>query len=78
MLSPRRGFLPETTGSGMPTFPFRLHDMLNDAEKKKFDHIVAWQGPQEFKVHDRALFEKLVLPTYFQIRFKSFQRQRKY
>ncbi len=52
--------------------------MLNDAEKKKFDHIVAWQGPQEFKVHDRTLFEKLVLPTYFQIRFKSFQRQRKY
>jgi len=77
--SPRRGFLPETTCCGNPTFPFRLHEMLNDAEKKNFDHIVSWQGPQAFKVHDRTTFEKWVLPAYYsQTRYKSFQRQRKF
>jgi hypothetical protein len=78
MYPPRIGLLPQTTCCGIPTFPFRLHDMLNDAENEKFDHIVSWQGQQEFKIHDRAMFEKQVLPKYFQIRFKSFQRQRKY
>jgi len=75
---PRRGFLPETTCYGSPTFPFRLHEMLNDAEQKKFDHIVSWQGSQAFKVHDRTTFEKWVLPAYYsQTRYRSFQRQRK-
>jgi len=75
----RRGFLPETTCCGNLTFPFKLHEMLIDAEKKKFDHIVSWQGLQAFKVHDRTIIEKRVLPAsyYSQTRYKSFQRQRK-
>jgi HSF-type DNA-binding len=77
MAAPRIGLLPKTTCCGIPTFPFRLHDMLNDAERKKFDHVVSWQNPQSFKIHDRKVFEKYVLPRYFQTRFKSFQRQRK-
>ena len=70
---------PETIGCGSrATFPFRLHDMLNDAEEKNFDHIISWQGLQAFKVHDRDLLEKDILPVYFlQTRYKSFSRQRK-
>ncbi len=60
------------------TFPFRLHEMLNDAEEKKFDHIISWQGPHGFIIHDRGLLEKQVLPQYYlQTRYKSFTRQRK-
>jgi HSF-type DNA-binding len=81
MLTPRRGpVTTETTGSGSRlTFPFRLHDMLNDAEEKQFDHIISWQGLHAFKVHDRELLERDILPLYFlQTRYKSFSRQRKF
>ena len=61
------------------TFPFRLHEMLNDAEEKRFDHIISWQGPHGFIIHDRGLLEKQVLPQYYlQTRYKSFTRQRKF
>ena len=52
--------------------------MLNDAEEKKFDHVIAWQGQHGFIIHDRGLLEKHVLPLYYlQTRYKSFTRQRK-
>jgi HSF-type DNA-binding len=71
-----RGSAQEVASSS--TFPFRLHEMLNDAEEKKFDHVIAWQGPHGFIIHDRALLEKHVLPLYYlQTRYKSFTRQRK-
>lgn len=72
--------LSEVACTGLPAFPFRLHDMLNDAEAKGFDHIVSWQeGGRSFKVHDKDQFSKILLPRYFQgqTRYKSFQRQRK-
>jgi len=71
--------LRETTCCGNPTFPFRLHVMLDEAEEKNFDHVVSWEGSQAFRIHDRVMFEKHVLPRYyFQTRYKSFLRQRKY
>ena len=73
--------LSEVACTGLPAFPFRLHDMLNDAEPKGFDHVVSWQeGGRSFKVHDKEQFSKVLLPRYFQgqTRYKSFQRQRKF
>lgn len=73
--------LSEVACTGLPAFPFRLHDMLNDAEAKGFDHVVSWQeGGRSFKVHDKEQFSKILLPRYFQgqTRYKSFQRQRKF
>ncbi len=73
--------LSEIACTGLPAFPFRLHDMLNDAEAKGFDHIVSWQiDGRSFKVHDKDQFSSGILPRYFQgqTRYKSFQRQRKF
>jgi hypothetical protein len=61
--------------SALP-FPVKLHDMLHDAEKKGFQHIVSWlpEG-NRFQIHDpEALTD--VLQVYFrQTKYKSFLRQ---
>jgi hypothetical protein len=69
--------LSETTSTGNSAFPWRLHDMLNDAEKKGFENIVSWQQDGKgFKVHMQKEFSNIVLPSYFnQSQYKSFQRQ---
>jgi hypothetical protein len=59
-------------------FPFRLYDMLEDAERKGFDHIVAWlPNGDGFRVYRFDDFVNEILPLYFnqQTRYKSFQRQ---
>eukprot|EP00934_Nitzschia_sp_Nitz4_P008547 Nitzschia sp. Nitz4//scaffold68_size99682//46050//47252//NITZ4_004565-RA/size99682-processed-gene-0.92-mRNA-1//-1//CDS//3329556596//8537//frame0 len=58
-------------------FPWKLHIMLEDAEKNHFSNIVAWLPDQRtFRVHDIRLFVEQVLPQYFrQTQYKSFQRQ---
>lgn len=68
---------PKYTSSGIPTFPFVLHTMLDEADEEGFANVVSWMGPQTFKVHDRERFAKYILPRYFcaQTKFKSFQRQ---
>jgi len=57
-------------------FPFRLHNMLDDAERSGHAHIVSWcPGGDSFKIHKP---QKLitVLQLYFrQSKFKSFLRQ---
>jgi len=57
-------------------FPFRLHNMLDDAEKSGHADIVSWcPGGDSFKIHKP---QKLigVLQKYFrQSKFKSFLRQ---
>ena len=69
--------LAEVTSSGIPAFPWRLHDMLDDAPRKNFESIVSWQmGGRAFKVHDTKLFVSTIMPNYFnQSHYKSFQRQ---
>jgi hypothetical protein len=75
--SSSKSFLSEVTNSGIPAFPWRLHDMLNDAETQSYEHIVSWQnGDEGFKVHDPKVFVQSIMPKYFnQTQYKSFQRQ---
>ena len=57
-------------------FPFRLHNMLDDAERTGHSHIVSWSpGGESFKIHlPKQLIN--VLQKYFrQSKFKSFLRQ---
>lgn len=73
------GVSGEIACTGLPAFPFRLHEMLNDAETSRFDHIISWQKDgKSFKVHDKVKFEREILSQYFrgQKHYKSFQRQR--
>jgi hypothetical protein len=66
-----------TTSTGIPAFPWRLHDMLEDAETKGFSNIVAWQEDGSgFKVFESKAFVEDIMPAYFnQTQYKSFQRQ---
>lgn len=68
----------ETEATGIPVFPWQLHDMLHDAEADGFTDIVSWEeGGRSFRVHDRNAFITTILPSYFhgQKHYKSFQRQ---
>jgi hypothetical protein len=69
--------LNETTSTGIPAFPWKLHDVLEDAELKNFTHIVSWtMGGRAFKVHNQKEFENKIMTQYFnQTQYKSFQRQ---
>jgi len=59
------------------TFPYRLHTMLTDVHDFGLTEVVSFQGNKHFKVHNRGLFEAMILPRYFQTQtyYKSFQRQ---
>jgi hypothetical protein len=63
--------------SNSDPFPWKLHDMLENAEALGFHDIVSWEhGGEAFKVHDPDRFVATVLRCYCsQTRFKSFQRQ---
>jgi len=69
--------LSETTSTGIAAFPWKLHDVLEDAERKGFANIVSWMmDGRAFKVHDQKLFESQIMSRYFnQTMYKSFQRQ---
>jgi hypothetical protein len=69
--------LSETTSTGNAAFPWRLHDLLNDAKQRGFENIVSWQQDGKgFKVHRQKDFADIVMPSYFnQSQYKSFQRQ---
>eukprot|EP00934_Nitzschia_sp_Nitz4_P005450 Nitzschia sp. Nitz4//scaffold111_size72815//2582//3578//NITZ4_005774-RA/size72815-snap-gene-0.95-mRNA-1//1//CDS//3329533132//5440//frame0 len=58
-------------------FPFRLHDMLNDAESHGVDHIISWLPcGKMFKVHNHKEFANKIMPRYCRHnRYKSFLRQ---
>lgn len=67
--------------TGLPTFPFLLHKMLNDAELYGFEEVVSWLNDgRSFKIHDKQKFVCEILFRYFrgQHQYKSFQRQRKH
>jgi hypothetical protein len=58
-------------------FPCKVYQMLEDADEQGFRHVVSWNSDGSgFKVHDSAVFTKLIIPLYFnQTKYKSFQRQ---
>mmetsp|Transcript_20579 Transcript_20579/g.59600 ORF Transcript_20579/g.59600 Transcript_20579/m.59600 type:complete len:315 (-) Transcript_20579:30-974(-) len=59
------------------SFPFKLHLMLDTAEKDGYSHVVSWvKGGTAFQVHNHDLFVKHVMPNYFdQSKYESFRRQ---
>ena len=60
------------------SFPSRLYELLDDADKQGFDHIISWQhGGRSFKVHQPEYFALHIMQRYFAqtTKFKSFQRQ---
>jgi len=74
------GTIRVASGSGfrkMKPFPWRLHEMLEEIEKKKLDWIVSWlPDGQSFQVHNQEAFSETIIPMYFRhTRYKSFQRQ---
>jgi hypothetical protein len=58
-------------------FAWKLHIMLEDAEKSGNEHIISWVDlGRGFKVYDLDEFMKKVVPHFFkQSKWKSFQRQ---
>ena len=59
-------------------FPWKLHEMLDDADVEGFSDIVSWLpgSTNSFKVHQRGVFGEGIMPRYFKkIQFKSFRRQ---
>jgi len=58
-------------------FPVKVYEMLENAEKKQFSHIVSWnETGTGFMVHDKDHFTKEIVPHYFNLtKYKSFQRQ---
>jgi hypothetical protein len=59
------------------SFPWKVHLMLEEAEKQKFQHIVSWvNNGSAFKVHNTEEFVTKVMPNYFdQTMYESFRRQ---
>jgi hypothetical protein len=57
-------------------FPWKLHVMLEDAEKEHNQDIVSWDPVgMSFKVYKPEEFVKEIMPRYFkQTQFRSFQR----
>lgn len=61
-------------GTGEP-FPLKLHVLLEETEERGFSSIISWVGPNAFKVHQKELFQSLVMPSYFDsTNYKTFQR----
>ena len=58
----------------MPTFPFKLHAILSD---DNLDDVITWlPNGLSWRVVNRRLFEKDVIPLYFRHgNFSSFMRQ---
>ena len=61
---------------GSTPFPLRLHNLLDDAERKGFAHVISWEADGgSFKVKEPDLMED-VLPKYFKLtKYRSFLRQ---
>jgi len=57
-------------------FPFRLHNMLDDAERSDHAHIVSWcSGGESFKIHEPTKLISVLQKYFRQSKFKSFLRQ---
>lgn len=64
------------SGGGGDTYIGRVHDMLEDAHRMGFDHIVSWQPHgRAFKIHRPEEFREKVMPYYFHAKqISSFRR----
>ena len=62
------------TGSSRIIFPQKLHKLL---QLNNHPEIISWlPDGQSFKIHNKIVFEKNILSTYFGgMQFRSFQRQ---
>jgi hypothetical protein len=57
-------------------FPWKLHEMLDNADIEGFSDIVSWLPDSIFKVHQPGVFVEGIMPRYFKkIKFTSFRRQ---
>lgn len=58
-------------------FPAKLHQLLEDAERLHFGHIVSWTDDgRAFQIHDQKEFVSRIMNIYFdQSKFASFRRQ---
>lgn len=58
-------------------FPWKVHEMLDDADRVGFARIISWLPDcNAFRVHEPQDFVERIMPRYFhQTQFKSFQRQ---
>jgi len=58
-------------------FPFKLHSILENAEKFNKEEIISWlTSGKSFKIHKPKEFADSVMPQYFnQTKYRSFQRQ---
>jgi hypothetical protein len=59
------------------SFPWKLHEMLEDAGKNDFQDVVSWElNGTAFKVHRHDEFLSKIMPLYFdQTKYESFRRQ---
>jgi hypothetical protein len=59
------------------SFPWKIHLMLEYAEKENYQHIVSWvKDGSAFKVHNSHEFVEKIMPKYFdQTKYESFRRQ---
>lgn len=78
--APLASYLSDAGTKPRPTalnkFPLQLHDMLDDAQKLRFQDIVSWHPDgKSFVIHDPHSMT-IVLEKYFnQTKYKSFLRQ---
>ena len=65
------------SGPNSIPFPWKLHQILDDASSQNFDTVISWVPSQNgFKVHKPKEFDSDIMPKYFhQTKYKSFQRQ---
>ncbi len=60
------------------SFPWRLMEILSQAEANGFAHVVSWVcDGTAFQIYDEPTFEEAVLPKFFprMTKMKSFKRQ---
>jgi hypothetical protein len=67
--------VPERGNANSFQFPWKLHDMLDDAAAGGLESIVSWtDNGRSFKVHKPQKFVESVMCRYFkQTKYKSFQ-----
>jgi hypothetical protein len=57
-------------------FPMKLYDMLQEASKKDFEHIVSWLPcGNSFQIHDQEALIPILQVYFNQTKYKSFLRQ---
>ena len=69
--------LSSSTSNGEPTFPWKLHIVLEECERLGYSDIISWIGNNVIRVHDQKRFEEEIMKSYFkqQTKSRSFQRQ---